>query len=177
MSQEKLPTLLRRTARGDQRAFAELYDLTSPRLFSLCLHLLPNRAMAEEALQDAYTKIWYNAKEYHSERGSVMGWMTSITRYRAIDMLRVYKPSDELDQRALHTKEDPSFQWAMNWEEATALQGCLEELDQNQRYSIILAFMEGLSHQQVVKRLEEPLGTVKSWIRRGLMSLRRCLDR
>ncbi len=175
----ELQSLLQGTARGDQDAFAALYQATSARLFGVCLRILRNRAAAEDVLQDAFVKIWHHASEYHSERGTVLTWLTTIVRYRALDYLRRVKPEDELDEQheEVVSERDGPFDWAVSGAEMEGLSLCLDELNDSQRQVIVLSFLEGLTHPELVKRVQSPLGTVKSWIRRGLQSLRRCLER
>lgn len=177
-NQAELLSLVQATARGDQSAFRSLYASTSPRLFSLCLCMLKNREWAEEVLQEAFVKVWHHASEYHQDRGNVSTWITSIVRYRALDHLRAHKPVESLDD---HLDSQPSSEpdplgWVAHGDELNALQLCLDQLNEQQKQLIVMSFMEGLSHQELMQRVPSPLGTIKSWIRRGLHSLRRCLQ-
>lgn len=174
---EELVVLLRATARGDRAAFERLYKRTSRTLFGVAKSVLRRQEWAEEAVQDAYLRIWYRADEYHPNRGRAMTWMISIVRYRAIDLLR--------RQRAPHGTNDASGEPPTPDPEALAgalhdthrLLGCLGDLTERQRRSIVLAFFEGLTHAELAHRLEVPLGTIKSWVRRGLTVLKECLER
>lgn len=180
MDSQELRGLIQATARGDRAAFTRLYEITSPRLFGLCIRLLKQRDMAEEVLQEAFIRIWHNAADYQAERGDVISWMTAIVRYKAIDRLRAIKPTEsQVDQLSDNVAAEISgpFSLAVQSETAGDLQTCLEELSQPQRDSILLAFVEGLTHEELAQRLQKPLGTVKSWVRRGLENLRRCLER
>ena len=176
--QPELLNLVQATARGDQTAFKELYSLTSPNLFSVCLRMLKNKEWAEEVLQEAFVKVWHHASEYHEDRGNVSTWLTSIVRYRALDFLRAHKPAQSLDD----TPHEPAYHEAdpLNWmargDEMNALQLCLEQLSDQQKQLIVMSFIEGLTHSELMERVPSPLGTIKSWIRRGLQSLRRCLQ-
>ncbi len=177
----ELLMLLHQSARGDQSAFHRLYERTSGRLYAVAMRLMRRNDLADEVMQEAYVKIWHNAGEYISDRGAVLTWMVSILRYRAIDRLRKLKRElvsediDELqDQIPDHGMEPLQFINAAA--DAKLLHGCLEELVDKQKHSIALAFFDGLTHEQLSQHLDAPLGTVKSWIRRGLMLLRQCLN-
>lgn len=177
--QEELARLLQATAHGDRQAFARLYELTAPRLLGAGVHMLKRREMAEDVLQDLFVKVWHRASDYHAERGGVLTWLYSVQRYLALDKLRAQRPTDELDEELSNTLAfegpDPSAM-AMSTDMAGRVHQCLETLTDVQRRSVTLAFFEGLTHVELTQRLQMPLGTVKSWIRRGLMSLQRCLE-
>lgn len=177
---ELLP-LLHRSARGDQSAFHRLYELTSGRLYAVALRLMRRTDLADEVMQEAYVRIWHNAGEYISDRGTVSTWMVSILRYRAIDRLRKLKREqimEDADDYVDQLTDDGMgpLQYIDAAADKKMLHGCLEELVETQKHSIALAFFDGLTHEQLSKHLNAPLGTVKSWIRRGLMLLRQCLD-
>jgi RNA polymerase sigma factor (sigma-70 family) len=174
MEHEQHLALLGASAQGDKQAFSQLYQATSKQLYAVCLKMLSRKELAEEALQEAYVRIWHNASEYRVGKGSVLTWMVSIVRYRALDILRYHKvrKDNELvenDNLNFDTSEKVSDA------EQLLLDKCLQQLDLQQRQAIYLAYFNGCSHQEVVKHLNNPLGTIKSWIRRGLMSLQSCL--
>ena len=178
---EQLLLLLRQSARGNQAAFHRLYELSSPRLYAVALRIMRQSDLADEVLQETYVKIWYNARDYISERGSVLTWMVSILRYRAIDRLRKMKReivTDSADDKQESISDDkPGPLELINAAvDAKLLHGCLEDLGDKQKHSIALAFFEGLTHEQLSSKLKAPLGTVKSWIRRGLVALRKCIN-
>jgi RNA polymerase sigma-70 factor (ECF subfamily) len=180
-SDEQLLELLLRAGRGREEAFAELYRLTAPRLFGVCLKMLHRRDLAEDVLQEAFVKIWHHAGDYDVSRGNVMTWMSSIVRYKAIDRLRQLggRRESELDdaQWAGFADEGPGpMQTTLHDGNAAALELCLDTLAGNQRESIRLAFFHGFTHDELCQRLGKPLGTVKSWVRRGLQGLKRCLE-
>lgn len=180
MDNEQLFDWLCRAGQGDQAAFEALYRATSPTLYAVCLHLLGRREWAEEVLQESFVRVWHQAGDYTPTRGNVLTWMTSITRYRAIDALRHSgrRPEAALDEARLATlnDEDPGpLDTALAAGDAGALARCLEELSDDQRRCIRMAFMQGMTHAELVDSLQRSLGTVKSWIRRGLQSLKRCL--
>jgi len=160
----------------DRAAFQQLYNLTSPHLFGVALRILHTRSLAEEALQDAFVQIWQKAGEYRADKAQVNTWMTSITRYRALDMLRKSAretPLEELPDSVMPEQQGAQMMAAENAD----LELCMEELQNEQRECIALAYVDGYSHQELSDRLDTPLGTVKSWIRRGLQQLKECLQR
>jgi RNA polymerase sigma-70 factor (ECF subfamily) len=172
MENDNLLSLLYDTSQGDKHAFSTLYQQTSGKLFAISLNMLSNRAHAEEVLQDAFIKIWHNASEYNSSKGTVISWMISIVRYRSLDALRYNKVRKE------QTMGDDDFDIQsvdVNYDENTKLVNCIEQLEPQQKQAIHLAYYKGLSHSELVDHIESPLGTVKSWIRRGLTQLQRCL--
>ncbi len=172
MENDNLLSLLCDTSQGDKHAFSTLYQQTSGKLFAISLNMLSNRAHAEEVLQDAFIKIWHNASEYNASKGTVISWMISIVRYRSLDALRYNKVRKE------QTMGDDDFDIQsvdVNYDENTKLVNCIEQLEPQQKQAIHLAYYKGLSHSELVDHIESPLGTVKSWIRRGLTQLQRCL--
>ncbi|WP_438862355.1 sigma-70 family RNA polymerase sigma factor [Neptunicella sp.] len=174
MEHEQLLKLLSSTAQGDKHAFAKLYQATSGQLYAVALKMLNQKELAEEALQEAYVRIWHNAADYQQGKGTVLTWMISIIRYRALDLMRykkVRKEEELTDQHIDTTASMPVITDA----EHQQLEKCMDELDEQQKQAIHLAYFNGLSHHEVVKHLNSPLGTIKSWIRRGLQSLQRCL--
>jgi len=175
--QAELMRLLQASAQGNQQSFERLYQLTAPNLFGLCLRMLKSKERAEEVLQEAFVKVWHHASEYHQDRGQVTTWLTSIVRYRALDQIRSQKPTEPLsDDYQQEASDAPGpLDWTIKGTELNELQGCLDELNGQQKEAIILSFIEGLTHQELTERTDSPLGTIKSWIRRGLQSLKRCL--
>lgn len=180
---DALEPLLEATARGDQAAFAQLYAHTSPQLFALLLRMLQRRDWAEEALQDCYVRIWQKSESYAAERGAPMAWMSTIARYRALDLLRMRRP--ELTESSFaegapsplereDERESPEDR-AVESEGLGRLDDCMKGLAREQRQSVLLAYYEGYTHSELARRLKAPMGTVKSWVRRGLMQLRDCL--
>jgi len=175
---DELIPLIADTAYGNDEAFGKLYQLTSSRLFALCIQVVKRRDWAEEILQEAFVKIWHHASDYHKGKGSVFNWMVSIVRYRAIDHLRRHDNQLELagsseDLNRLHRQE---YVDAKLNSDVLALDKCMQQLSNEQRQSIMMAFFHGLSHDDLAAHLSKPLGTIKSWVRRGLNSLKRCLD-
>lgn len=176
---DTLLPLLSASARGDQKAFRLLYEKTSAHLFGVCVRILRRQEWAEEAMQEAFVKIWHHAGDYHPDKGTVMTWLISIVRYRALDMLRRHQDTEELDDDLLESIPDLSpgpLEMKLYHADLVALNKCIETLQDNQKQSISLAFLHGLTHEQLTTQLNVPLGTVKSWVRRGLQALKRCLE-
>jgi RNA polymerase sigma factor (sigma-70 family) len=169
--------LLAGCAQADARALRELYELVSPLLFGCLLRILRRREVAEEALQDVFVSVWQRAAQYDSTRGRALSWLLSIARYRAIDLLRQerFAPALVADPAALagasDGTEDPH-----TFLPAGVLERCLELLSAAQRQCLELAYSAGRSHDEIAQLLGKPLGTVKTWIRRGLLSLKQCLE-
>lgn len=165
-------------ARGDRVAFHELYKHTCGRMMAVCLRILGDREQAEDAVQEAFIRIWHSARDYHRDRGEPLAWMLTIGRYAAIDMCRTRRSFTDIDECAdnLFSSLPDMADWLAGQDEARSLALCLEQLDSRQRESIAMAFYQGLSHEQLASQLGHPLGTVKSWVRRGLGALKRCLS-
>lgn len=179
-SQDDLMRLLVAVSREDRAAFQQLYQSVASRMFGMCLKLAGQRELAEEALQEAFIQIWHRAREYHTDRGSPLGWMMSIARYRTLDLIRSrnvrHNTGAEHIDRLADGGEGPLDTSLRNAGEAR-LVGCLDELTDVQRDSIVLSYYKGFTHDELALALSSPLGTVKSWIRRGLLALKRCLER
>ncbi len=190
----RLVDWLSRCALGDRQAFRQLYEATSPRLLGVVAQLVGRGALAEDLLQDVYVRIWKAAGQYRVGAGSPMAWMAATARYRAIDHLRsrgarpevaisdlpTRAGSDDGDEDPTHRLADPGPGPAARIEarsEAEAVQGCLGTLQGSQQQSISLAFYQGLSHGEIAVHLGAPLGSVKTWVRRGLIALKACLER
>lgn len=179
-----LENLLEACARRDQGAFARLYETTSSKLFGVAVRILRREDWAEEVLQDCYVSIWNNAGSYTPALSAPMTWMTSIVRNRCLDWLR--RPRLEVVlERDGEDGEDPLLAIASDEPgplealaqsaDAKALAECLKRLDAKQRQAIMLAFFQGLSHSELAGHMRQPLGTVKTWVRRGLERLKGCL--
>jgi len=176
--------LLHGCAQKHQAALQELYALASPQLFAILVRILKRRDLAEEALQDAFISVWRKAGSYTVQKGSPMTWLVSICRYRALDMLRreqrevpLEGTGDYSDDTELNlASEDPEAGELISHAQARALKRCLEQLSDSQRHSLKLAYFDGCSHEEIAQVLSSPIGTVKSWVRRGLQALKRCLE-
>jgi RNA polymerase sigma-70 factor, ECF subfamily len=177
-SAQALEPLLARTALGDRAAFRELYQATASKLFGVALRILRREDWAEEVLQECYVSFWRHARDYNAGRAAPMTWMTSIVRNRCLDWLRRPNP-EPLDDEALQEIESDNPGPLAELEkgrDTAALARCLRGLEAKQRQAIALAFFDGLSHAELAQHLREPLGTVKTWVRRGLLRLRSCLE-
>ncbi|RIJ11132.1 sigma-70 family RNA polymerase sigma factor [Pseudomonas sp. 91RF] len=175
---DQLRQLLAQCSLGDRRAFETLYRSVGPRLHGVALRFMGRPDLAEEVLQESFVRIWNNASRYESHLSAPMTWMINITRHLAIDQLRKHRdrPLTDFEQEAL-VDENPSAHDLLNSaREATALNRCLETLEGMQRRSITVAYFQGLSCSELAEHLAAPLGSVKSWIRRGMERLRRCLE-
>ena len=176
----RLAELLAQCALKNQRAFADLYGLTSAKLFGVALRILRRQDWAEEVLQECYISIWNHARDYAVAKSAPLTWMTSIVRNRCLDWLR--RPRTEVTgedyEIAVGAWQDDApgpLEQLMAAGEAAALARCLQQLESKQRQSIMLAFFHGLSHSELAGHLKQPLGTVKTWVRRGLERLKGCL--
>jgi RNA polymerase sigma-70 factor (ECF subfamily) len=188
---QTLAQLLARTALGDRGAFKQLYDQTSSHLYAVVLRIQRDRAIAEDLLQEVYVSAWKAAASFDAQQSQPLTWLTHIARNKAIDSLRranaqprletVHHADDDddrpdLDQRLADDAPGPA-ELLERASDARELGHCMQALSAQQRQSVALAFFDGLSHAEVAEQLKEPLGTVKSWVRRALLSLRNCLDR
>jgi RNA polymerase sigma-70 factor (ECF subfamily) len=177
--EERLVALLERCAATDSAALEDLYQLTAPFLFATLTRMLKRRAVAEEALQDVFVSIWQRAAQFRPERGRAMAWLMSVARYRAIDLLRHERAAPTLvaelpDQAA---PDDDARADTASWLPSSSLfERCITLLTEQQRQCLQLAYVGGNSHEEIARLTGSPLGTVKSWIRRGLTSLKQCLE-
>ncbi|MEO6138402.1 MAG: sigma-70 family RNA polymerase sigma factor [Luteimonas sp.] len=169
------------TAGGDRSAFENLYSRTSAKLFGVCLRILHERSEAEEVLQDVYLTIWRKAAQYDGDRASPITWLAMIARNKSIDRLRSGRidraalPIDLAAELADEGISAPAMVEAAA--EGKRLHNCLDELSGEQRSAIRVAFFEGCTYEEIAARSDTPLGTIKSWIRRGLLKLKDCLQR
>jgi len=176
---EDLPALIYRTALGDQRAFEQLYEATSPQLYALAIAVLRNRDHAQDILQEAFISVWHAAGSYNASKGSVQTWLNVIVRHRCIDRLRRAPRHEtafnDADWASLEAEGPTPLQHLVQDADARGLARCLKGLESQQRDALTLAYFHGLTHSELATRLKAPLGSVKSRVRRGLSSLRRCL--
>ncbi len=165
----------------DQKAFKRLYEVTSPRLYSLVLGLLKHKGMAEEILQESYFKIWNSADSYQQGKGKAITWMATVTRNKALDKLRSLKARPKETETVYEGVEfaatdlQPDNLTTVD-EELQQLMDCLDDLQAEQKECILLSYYHGYTHHELAERMQKPLGTVKAWIRRGLEKVRACLE-
>ena len=171
--------LIARTALGDRLAFSKLYDRTSAKLFGVCLRVLRNRSEAEEVLQEVYVLIWRKAGAYRANGLSPMTWLITVARNRAIDRLRTQKPgqTDLSDAFELPDSRPTPEAEAIAASRRAQLEACLNTLDAARRDAVRGAYLEGLSYKDLAERHRVPLNTMRTWLRRSLLSLRACLTR
>jgi len=176
----RLAELLAQCALKNRISFNDLYKLTAAKLYGVALRILKRPDWAEEVLQECYVNIWNHAGDYRVAKSAPLTWMTSIVRNRCLDWLRrpqTEATGEQYDVAVEAWRDDapgPMEQLVAS-NEAAALAQCLRQLDPKQRQSIMLAFFNGLSHSEVARHMNQPLGTVKTWVRRGLERLKSCL--
>ncbi|HFD86413.1 MAG TPA: sigma-70 family RNA polymerase sigma factor [Gammaproteobacteria bacterium] len=173
--------LLLLCSQGDEKAFARLYQLTSPKLFGVCLRLMKTSHAAEDVLQEGYIKIWKNAGSFNPAKASAMTWMATVVRNRGLDVLRSQRsrPQEvETEYEGIDfssTEMSPGDLAGISWS-ARRVNDCMQELKEKQRESILMAYYYGHTHEEIAAHLAAPLGTVKAWVRRGVERLRKCLE-
>ncbi|WP_242138740.1 sigma-70 family RNA polymerase sigma factor [Sphingomonas sp. CARO-RG-8B-R24-01] len=176
----RLVEVLLRTGEEDRAAFRDLYSLTSAKLFGICYRICGERQAAEDVLHDVYLTIWKRAGAYEPARASPITWLATIARNRAIDWQRAQKV-----RRATPIEDAPPIidtaplasATMLDDEQHHLLRECLETLEERQRGAIHTAFFDGVTYAELAERQSVPLGTMKSWVRRGLARLRECLER
>jgi RNA polymerase sigma factor (sigma-70 family) len=188
-----LAQLLAQTGLGNRAAFGQLYERTSGHLFAVVLRIQRDRALAEDLLQEVFVAVWKSAASFDAARSQPLTWLTHVARNRAIDSLRRSQTQPQLVSTTRDDEEDGDGQADAidavaddapgpldllgRASDQRELDVCMQQLTPPQRQSVALAFFDGLSHAEVATQLQEPLGTVKSWVRRALGTLRTCLER
>lgn len=168
--------LLRACAQGDRFAFRTLYDGWAPQMHGIALRVTRQPSLAADATHDAFVQIWQQADRFDSDRGSAEAFLITIVRYRALDIVRRrgreipgYEPPEQKDDAP------DALSRMVTTSEGAALHRCLDLLDAERRKLVVMAFVDGLTHNQIAEHVRIPLGTIKSTIRRCLSSLRECL--
>lgn len=176
---EELAFALQGVAAGDRASLRTVYELTSAKLLGTILRIVPTRERAEDILQETFIKVWHRAGAFDPAMGSPITWLCTVARNTALNVVRADSRRGEVATDVLPDIADdrvaPADDWLCDLEDTAALSHCLEQLQPDQRRSIRMAFFEGLTHSELAERVDVPLGTMKSWIRRGLAGLRGCL--
>ncbi len=176
---DEIPELMALIQDGNQSALQRLYFLTAPKLFAIALRIVKRQELAEDVMQEAFVRIWRNCRDYSPAKGSVWGWIATIVRNGAIDCVRRDREILVDPEETLWERPDPAdgpLGAFLRREEATGIKRCLDQLPKDQRQAILVAYYEGYTHDIVAKRLGAPLGTIKTWIRRGLLRIKECLQ-
>ncbi|BDB71769.1 sigma-70 family RNA polymerase sigma factor [Comamonas sp. NyZ500] len=184
-SDNELMDLLDRVATRDERALKLLYDLTASRLYGLALRIVANKEWAEDVLQESFLGIWRSAETYRDSLSPPLAWMGMLVRSRALDFLRRRRaerlhlnvPIESVEDLLQDQDAQAPMQLIEASEQAAALHQCLQQLAQPQRQVVSLAYLRDLSHSELASCLKLPLGTVKTWMRRSLEQLRKCMAR
>jgi len=182
-TQEDLARWIARVVLQDREAFERLYRATADHLLGLAIGVLHRREWAEEVLQEAFMNVWYGAQGYNPQIASPMTWLINIVRNKAIDRLRsgraLREASVELDDEAMNVADDAALPPERQLDDSLTkaqVDRCMSQLAGQQRQAIALAYYRGLVHAEIAEALGAPLGSVKTWVRRGVDRLRGCLE-
>ena len=177
----ELVAALARVAGGDRAALQMVYQDTSAKLFGVCLRILNDRSEAEDVLQEVYLTVWRKAASFDPARASPITWLVAIARNRSIDRLRSAAGGRRMDPidaaEDVHDPAPAAVELVEAAQQSSRLSLCLEQLESRQSSAIRAAFLDGNTYEELAERMKVPLGTMKSWIRRGLLKLRDCLER
>jgi RNA polymerase sigma-70 factor (ECF subfamily) len=174
----QLAAALARCASGDRTALRVIYDLEAPRMIGVAQRIVRRRDLAEEAVHDAFMRIWNAASQFDPARGAARSWLYAVVRHRALTILRDEGRFTDDDAEAVQEAQqalDAADDACRHLPASSALRRCLEALEPKPREAVILSYVHGLSHGELAGRLRVPLGTAKSWTRRGLSSLQECI--
>jgi len=175
---DDIASLISRTALRDREAYERLYTIASPKLFGVCIRLLDNRSEAEDAMQDIFIKIWNKAESFRPSNASAMGWLYAIARNHCLDQLRALRmPVKSIDVAFNIADTLPSPEKnAVNAGHKLRIDNCMSELDPHKADAIRAAYVEGYSYAELAGRYDIPLNTMRTWLRRSLLKLRKCLE-
>lgn len=174
-----LEDLLRDIGKGDRAALAKLFEAESGRMLAIAHRILRRRDLAEEAVQETFISVWRAAPSFETSKGSARGWLTVMVRNRALNMLRDGARMDYEDSETLADLGDRATDARAAFEALSikdALRHCLSALDNHKREAVLLCYVTGLNHGEAAATMKVPLGTVKSWVRRGVTALQECLS-
>jgi RNA polymerase sigma-70 factor (ECF subfamily) len=179
LSPQQLGKLLQRVALGDEAAFAELYQATSPKLYAVAARILRSKEAAEEVIQDCYFRVWEKARDFDPKIAAPVTWMTAIVRNRSLDELRKRgsRPTADVSEiENLESDDEHPLEVLGRREDVERLLRCLEGLEPERRQIVRLAYLDGMSREALAKRFERPEGTIKTWLHRSLAQLKGCLE-
>jgi RNA polymerase sigma factor (sigma-70 family) len=174
----ELDALILKIADGQVEAFRRLYDIEASRMLGISIRILKRRALAEEAVHDAFLSLWKHAGSYNPEFAQPQAWLHTIVRNRALNILRGESRTDlkaTIDDFDAISEEETPEEAVARLSDADVLKACLEKLEPRPRHAIVLAYVQGLTHTDIADRLATPLGTIKSQIRRALVTLKECM--
>lgn len=176
MTDDPIAELLKRCAAQDRAAFRSMYSATSSKLFGLLIRILGDRAEAEDALQEVFTRVWLKAARYDGTRGTGMAWLVSLARNHAIDRLRARQPNAaEMPEDIVDDSLRPEARLIASGELAR-MSTCFDQLEPDRASAVRGAYLQGLSYTDLAARFDVPLNTMRTWLRRSLLSLRDCLN-
>ena len=176
LDKREVEELIEQISLGSRQAFSTLYDLTSAKLFAVALRVLANKAEAEDVLQESFIKIWQSAGKYAANGLSPMTWLITITRNTAIDRVRARRQTVDIAERHDLVDKSPTPEAeAVLAGERRRLDDCLGQLDEDRAAAVKGAYIEGWSYDELARRYDVPLNTMRTWLRRSLMSLKACL--
>lgn len=175
---DDISELLTRLVLKDRSAFNQLYDATSAKLFGVCLRIVGERSTAEDAMQEIYVKIWNKADRFRPGDASPMSWIFAIARNHCIDIIRARRNTDKPIEVVLDLAEKSPGPEAMavNSSEGRRIEKCLSELENKKAAAVKAAYVEGYSYVELADFFEVPLNTMRTWLRRSLIALRKCLE-
>ena len=178
MPEPDFEAMIAKIALSDRKAFDELYSTASPKLFAVSMRILRDRSIAEDALQEVFIKIWQKASSFRAGQQAPMAWLVTIARNHAIDLIRANKRvHDDLEDHYDIKSADPTPEQAsIASSERERIDNCLEALEPKKAEAVVSAYVEGYSYQELADRYAIPLNTMRTWLRRSLMSLKDCLD-
>ena len=169
--------MLLRVAEGNRAAFRNLYAAAGPKLFAICLRMMRSRDQAEDVFQEAFAKIWERSWQFDPGKGEAMAWLATVTRHCALDRLRRTPAGDvSFDEAVAEEIDARTAALDLQAGDSADLRRCLEGLREDYRNAVVLAYVNGLTHEELAEKLGKPVGTIKSWVRRGLEQLKECMD-